>query len=339
MNPSDLSGKLSALLATPRTLPLETALQAAQGMPNSPVASRLKRVDKLGESGLTRQAIDAPTPSVVGVPLEADAADLRTSETVLTHLSKTAGFLSSLLADQAREGRSRASLPAGQTVLDAPPQYPAPLALGLQALLETSGLFYESHLLSWYQGHYPRERLAQEPQSQWTARHAALAGPEATASEAGMSSANVDRGAGDIRLATLALSGEHAAGDASASTLPDDAARMITQQLLLLDKPSLACSVNLWPDQAANFLIEEESPRSAESPAAWRTRIQLDFPRLGRMDIDLALDGQGLRVHLEAENDAMVPPLLRQRAQCADRLGSTGCRLREFTIGSSDAGA
>lgn len=335
MNPGDLSGKLSALLVTPRSAPQEAALQASLGMPHSPVASRLGRVDKLGESSLTRQAIDAPNPPVTGTPPEADTADLRSHESVLTHLSKTAGFLASLMGDRSQHGPSRASLAAGGAVLDAPPHYPAPLALGLQALLQDSGLFYESHLRDWYQGQYPRERLQREPQARWIP--SSSAGDASTMPEAAARlSPGAGEAAGDARLPMPAIDGSPAGRDAALADMPNEAAKMITQQLLLLDKPSLACSVDVWPGQRAHFLIEEESPRSAEAAAVWRTRIELDFPQLGHMDIALSLEGTNLRIHLDAENGGALAPLRQHQAWCAERLGSTGCRLHEFTIGSRD---
>jgi hypothetical protein len=306
---TDLPGRLTAIISTPRLATLEAALQASLALAHAPVSSRLQRVDKVGEPSAARQAVDSHAQVVPAMRNEPAKADLRSAEPVLTHLSKTAGLLASLLPRAASQGPSHATLVAGQPVLDAPPHYPASLAMGLQDRLQDSGLFYESHLLGWYQGQYPLARLAQEPQSRLTSQPA--------------NDAVADNAPGN---------------PAGTTPVPNEAARLIAQQLLLLDKPSLQWSVNVWPGQSATLLIEEEAPRSADMQRALSTHIQLDFPRLGRMDISLKMDAHGLSVHLEADDHA-VAPLLQQRKQCAERLALTGCRLREFSIGASDADA
>ncbi len=50
----------------------------------------------------------------------------------------------------------------------------ARLALLLRASIETSGLFYESHLARWRSGDLPLQRLLSEPQMLWTAANASV---------------------------------------------------------------------------------------------------------------------------------------------------------------------
>lgn len=306
---TDLPGKLTAIISTPRLATLEAALQASLGLAHAPVSSRLQRVDKVGESSVARQAVDSPAQGFPALSHEPATARQHSAEPVLTHLSKTANLLASLLPRADSPGPSHATLVAGQPVLDAPPHYPASLAMGLRIRLQDSGLFYESHLLDWYHGQYPLARLAQEPQSQLSSQPA--------------SEAAADKDLGN---------------PAGTTPVPNEAAKLIAQQLLLLDKPSLQWSVDVWPGQNATLLIEEQASGTADMQPALSTHIQLDFPRLGRMDISLKMDAQGLSVHLEADEHA-VGPLLQQRNQCAERLALTGCRLREFSIGRSDADA
>src|SRR5690606_40001855 len=47
------------------------------------------------------------------------------------------------------------------------PSAAAPLAAALQVSIESSGLFYESHLQRWYQGKMSPEQLQREPQQQF----------------------------------------------------------------------------------------------------------------------------------------------------------------------------
>lgn len=372
MGISDITGRLASIITTtPRLATLESVLQASLSLTHAPVSSRAPKVEKLGESSVSRQAIDSPNQPVLKAPHDTPGLNLRTSEPVLTHLSKTAGFLTSLLPPREEGNHPRATIAsASQPVLDEPPTYPAPLAIALQSNLQESGLFYESHLLSWYQGQYPREQLMKEPQSRFVNQPRVDHAPEKTsANPAGASSssgrpaseqdalqpgrmetiASLDNDQPGGRMESTSSAGSVLKDTASMAapgrdlvaqtTLANDAARLITQQLLLMDKPSLEWSVNIWPGQTATLLIEEESARTTETQAVWSSTIQLDFPKLGHMEISLKMDANGLRVHLDAENEKAFSSLIQKRPQCAEKLASTGCKLREFSIGSNHAGA
>lgn len=371
MGISDISGRLASIITTtPRLTTLESVLQASLSLTHAPVSSRAPRVEKSGESAVSRQAVDSPNQPVLKAPHDAPELNSRTSGPVLTHLSKTAGFLTSLLPPREAGNQPRATIAsANQPVLDEPPRYPAPLAIALQSKLQESGLFYESHLLSWHQGQYPRERLMKEPQSQFVNRpghdlapEKASANPTDASSLSGQPASKQDAlQPGRLetlasldndqpgRMETTSNSGSvlkdtasmpvHGKDHAAQTTPANDAARLITQQLLLMDKPSLAWSVNVWPGQTATLLIEEESTRTKETQAAWSSTIHLDFPKLGHMEISLKMDANGLSVHLDAENEKAFSSLMQQRTRCAEKLSSTGCRLREFSIGGGHAGA
>jgi hypothetical protein len=379
MGISDISGKLASLVATtPRLTTLESVLQASLSLTHAPVSSRAARVDKLGESAVSRQAIDSPNQPVLKAGHDKQVHAHQSAAPVLTHLSKTAGFLSSLLPSREAGTPLRAVIPAAaRPVLDEPPSYPAPLAIALQSNLEESGLFYESHLLNWYQGQYPRERLLMEPQSglvqlplpadanpaagkslqdlATAARPESQGQPERPAPGQGERTdsnayamkalpATTLEAADAARQTHERMESADRPGIASREQLAavpqsSEAARLITQQLLLLDKPSLEWSVNMWPGQTATMLIEENSAPVRETPSSWSTTIQLDFPTLGRMEIMLRMDADGVRVRLNAENEQAFPLLMEQRALCAERLASTGCRVRELSIGGSHADA
>lgn len=346
MSVSDISGRLASIIATaPRLTTLESILQASLSLTHAPVSSRLQRVDQLSGAALTRQAVDSQNPPIAKDTHSSSQSALRPAEPVLTHLSKTAGYLSSLLPQHDTGSALRAVIPASQPVLEAPPHNPAPLAIALQTTLQDSGLFYESHLLNWYQGQYPKDRLLKEPQARLAGRDEIHAMPETIRNARATGASSPDRMQGELQTrqfvhtetdpAQPANSKEHG----SMNMPSGEAARLITQQLLLLDKPSLAWSVDLWPGQTATLMIEEESARTPETQAAWSSIIQLDFPKLGHLEISLKLDANGLRVHLDAENEKTFSSLMQQRLQCAEKLASTGCRLHEFSIGNSHARA
>ncbi|NWG39351.1 MAG: flagellar hook-length control protein FliK [Hydrogenophilaceae bacterium] len=379
MGISDISGKLASIVATtPRLTTLESVLQASLSLTHAPVSSRMPMVGKLGEAAVSRQAVDSPNQPVLNTAHDSPGQLQHSAAPVLTHLSKTAGFLSSLLPPQEKGIPTRAAIPAtARPILDEPPSYPAPLAIALQSNLQESGLFYESHLFNWYQGQYPRDLLLKEPQSglaqlplpanansaadKLLQGLASTASPDMQAQPDSHISDQSDRVDDNAQAMKSLPSPIQEAADAARqihekpesadkpgfaakeqlalAPQSSEAAKLITQQLLLLDKPSLEWSVNMWPGQTATMLIEEEPAPIRENHSSWSTTIQLDFPTLGHVEIMLRMDAEGVRVRLDAANEQALPALMGQRPLCLERLASTGCRVRELSIGSSHADA
>lgn len=116
-----------------------------------------------------------------------------------------------------------------------------------------------------------------------------------------------------------------------------EAARLVTQQLLLIDKPILQWSGPLWPGQPATVLIEQSPQPAADQPAAWNTRLHLDFPELGAIEINIRLDGAGINLNILGERHDSVSRMNETLPGCANRLVAAGCRVNGLHIGAFPA--
>lgn len=258
---------------------------------------------------------------------------------VATHLSNTALLLGELTA-QSHDRRAPASVNSPNPLLDGAPRYPAMLAIGLRSALNTSGLFYESHLSDWVRGAYPLASLMQEPQAKLQGTQAQL--PEIQAklheTQAQMSSTaplpheslqdpNPERMNVDIRPTS----------EQSGAT---DLRPLITQQLQLLENDRLIWSGEVWPGQAMQWEIarehEETNPHASEpdTPAAnWSTRITLELPHLGKITLDLRLDTRNnFDVRLSAQDEGASALMARARPDIMQNMQAAGCAIQSVLI-------
>jgi hypothetical protein len=178
-------------------------------------------------------------------------------------------------------------------LLAGPPLAPDALAGALQASIARSGLFYESHLADWALANYPRPELDQEPQS--------------------------------------ALAAQPAAADANgtpAPALPPETTQpLIRHQLDALATGHFGWEGEAWPGQHVALVIEgDPAQRDAPEPP-WRTRLRLDLPRLGRVDIDIALHGRSLALSVRPAAAAAANALDGRVDELASAL-----RAREFLL-------
>ncbi|HET7267176.1 MAG TPA: flagellar hook-length control protein FliK [Oleiagrimonas sp.] len=140
----------------------------------------------------------AGNPDVGAADLDADLAaamrraraqaDPAARAAVIARLSMSARDIADILARHPAPGAAiepSAPLLSADNARDA-----SLLARVLRASIETSGLFYEAHLLRWYQGRYPLHRLLREPQMRGH-----------VAGGAASSAASVDKGDGLARQA------------------------------------------------------------------------------------------------------------------------------------------
>lgn len=234
----------------------------------------------------------------------APAAAPGAAANVSAHISD-AGQLLGAAMKMARDRNAPAQASSPAPVLGEAPGNPAALALALRQALSRTGLFYESHLVEWSNGHYPLASLLREPQG----RH----------SDPALLQEILQPGAAEPRAADKA-----------------ELLQLIAQQLQLLENQSLAWRGEIWPRQTAQWEISREQPQDAEAAEAaapqWKTRISLDMPRLGKLVADISLDGQGrLDVRMQGEEEAL-PLLEPRREEAANRLAAAGCRVGSFTV-------
>lgn len=170
------------------------------------------------------------------------------------------------------------------------------LAQNLQHALESSGLFYESHLREWSEGTRQLDQLLQEPQNQ------ASSGPAAAAQ---LLPQQLDT----LEQRRLSWQGELWPG----------------QQLEWTVEEKLPP-----PDERA----AKGAPAAERS--VWQTELKLDLPHLGQVSATLRLQGDHAQLQLQADNPATALALQEGRARLLDALGAAGTALDTFVVKVDD---
>lgn len=233
------------------------------------------------------------------------------------------------------------------------------LAHALSQALQSSGLFYESHLRDLAFGRRDAAQLRGEPQAQ--------AGQQASPSVAGESAqgrpgaeaasgqasqqtgqAHANQGASAQAAASHAASAQ--AGQASAhlagALLGLDPAThvLVRQQLETLANQSLAWLGEAWPGTDMEWEVQRREPGDGEAdqPDTWATRLKLNLPGLGEVQARLSLSGTQLVMHLVSPQGADV--MADHTDTLRQRLNLQGLLLSQLTIsreleGSAGAGS
>ena len=207
-----------------------------------------------------------------------------------------------------------------------------PLLAALRQSIDQSGLFYEAHQAQWVAGTRGLDQLRLEPQAttgqqvQTNANAAARpveAPPPALAALVAGSAGTV---AGPPAAAGEAL--------IHPGSLP-----LVQQQLGTLESGRAALLLEVWPGQWAQWEIEEEPAKEraeAQAQTEWRTRLRLDLPRLGAIDVSIALRADGLHVLVEATDDLSAELLLEHRASLQQALEDAGLTAAGVTVSSPE---
>ena len=192
---------------------------------------------------------------------------------------------------------------------------PTRAAQRLQSAVESSGLFYESHVQAWSEGRRALESLRTEPQG--SLPHNA-----------------------NVRLTADEQSAlpEPRALNAALASIPPSVRPLVQEQIALLETNQLGLQ-GTWQGQPFSLQIEpddrNENDRGlpGEQLANWRVSIEMEAPNLGRMQIDIGLSGEAASVKVRAENaQAARTTLGAQTADLLQALGARGVRMQELAI-------
>ncbi|MEQ1663006.1 MAG: flagellar hook-length control protein FliK [Thiobacillus sp.] len=350
---------LSRLIAIPPVL--DAVARDAYTPPGARLTQRLSASDTLQRGGVEPESALPSTPlpplstplvrdgvriqphaseaAPPGKPTQADARNPASTATPgYTRLSQTAHLLSSLLAHAPQQ--SHAEAPAAATpLLSSPPHASTELALALRTALTRSGLFYESHLADWSLGLDPLEGLMQEPQNRVSVRD-----PAATPTAPAISATPVrhDASGGVVSPASaVAISTATTAGHPSDSTIPPALHSLVSNQLQLLESPTLLWRGDIWPGQAMTWALQHHTldedradVEAAPDTPAWTSRLKLTLPRLGELDLTLRWNQAGhLQVAIAAANPAAAQTLQAARPQAHSRLTQAGCAVTAIKVG------
>ncbi|MTI50223.1 MAG: hypothetical protein FH757_01195 [Alcanivorax sp.] len=311
----------------------------------------------------------APLPDLTGANQRARAPqtpapppDAATGSTQ-THFSAAARTIADILARY--PAPPSAVRPAAPLMSAADAEAPT-LANRLQASVGQSGLFYESHLQSWYRGEMSGARLAQEPQMRLSRPPETPAAGVRTEGGKGPAPATAAAEApSQARAAGTPVTDRPAAAPAPAEGRPinegeeaprpaprplsDDANQalqgILRHQLETLATPVLRWEGDVWSGifMALVIQVPAEAPRQAgaggdqgeddEDPgeeSTWRSELTVELASLGPVRVRLDLRGDTLSVDLDAHSEPVAEQLRIDSPRLKTRL--EGCGFEQVRL-------
>jgi flagellar hook-length control protein FliK len=192
------------------------------------------------------------------------------------------------------------------------------LAGKLHESLSQSGLFYESHQAQWIAGSRSTAQLLQEPQNQLT---------------------------DPVKTAIASLSGSTltstAHSDNPLSSIPNAIQPLVQQQLNALETRQVLWQGQVWPNQAMDWEIHEETPHSGSTyneteDGQWATQIRLDLPHLGEVAAMLRFSAKGLSITLDASGGQTRKLFGVASSQLTAALAERGIKVASTLVASHD---
>ena len=229
---------------------------------------------------------------------------------------------------------------------------PAQLAQALAQALQSSGIFYESHLNNLAYGKQSLSQLRQEPQAQVTRGPEGAAAGNSTTTSASTSNAAAPPAAAATQAAAQshrgdASSSNPAASIGSSAASPNTGApvpvpgldpqthQIVRQQLEVLANQTFAWRGEAWPDAPMEWEINRREPSREDtllSPETehWATRINIHLPVLGNVQARLTLAGQQIVMQLIAPESST---LLKEHAEALrERYSAIGMQLSQIAV-------
>ncbi|MFY1907130.1 flagellar hook-length control protein FliK [Achromobacter xylosoxidans] len=205
------------------------------------------------------------------------------------------------------------------------------LGQALRAALQTSGLFYESHLTDLVFGRSNPSQLQQEPQARLTRSGVP------TDADTARPRAEPQAGGGRAGDANAAPGNTNApAPGTPVSGIHQDLTLLVRQQLDVLANQALTWQGEAWPGTPMEWEVERDpyggDPESAVS--TWATRLKLDLPRLGLVDARLNLAGDQIVLQLVAPHSAAE--INDSSDQLRSRLLAAGLTLSHLVVNVVD---
>jgi flagellar hook-length control protein FliK len=114
----------------------------------------------------------------------------------------------------------------------------------------------------------------------------------------------------------------------------------VQQQLEAVATQRMMWHGEVWPQQPMDWEIEQDNEREAgdtgEEASRWRTTLSLTTPRLGRVDANLQLSANGVRITLATPYGASAADLRDAAPQLAEALAAAGVPLLAFQVKHED---
>ncbi len=220
-------------------------------------------------------------------------------------LSSIGKFITQLLSQPAQTTTQAASSTA--PLLPAPPTTSAintQLSGQLQQALTQSGLFYEAHLVQWFNGNRSLQQLRQEPQGRLPAHASVTDTP-------------------------------------SSSPVTTQILPLVQQQLQTLETGLIQWRGEIWPGQTMEWDIIEYPPEHPEEETVdtlprWQTRVRLQLPNLGEITATLMIDPHGIRIKLDTTTDDSMQRLRQAQSVLTTAMHTAGLTVRAMEIQRHD---
>jgi hypothetical protein len=243
------------------------------------------------------------------------------------------------------------------------------LAQALAQALQSSGMFYESHLNGLAFGKQSLTQLMQEPQALLGRAASQAAGPASGSASStpgsggpGGAATTANAGAAAVPAGGATSASASAAGRMDATGLTTTATAqalaassvatspvpgldpqthlLVRQQLEVLANQSFSWRGEAWPDAPMAWEISRREPSSQDGDTGvqtdhWATRITIQLPQLGSVQARLTLAGQQLVMHVVAPDSAEL--LGRHTETLRTRYSAQGLQLSQISIATDNS--
>lgn len=223
-----------------------------------------------------------------------------------TSLSSESKLISNLL-QAASQGHASPAIGSKTPIMESPALDPEHIASALQHTLTFSGLFYEAHIVEWADGARTLPELMQEPQAKAAEQllHASQTGTDA---------------------ATLSES------------INTELAQLVNQQLDTLDFERIVWRGEVWPGQAMEWEIREDSGDQSNKDKvdlqekSWKSTVRFDLPELGTVMATIQLTGDQLQIQVNAHKESTAAALKTSGQTLVTALDAAGIPLASLSV-------
>lgn len=200
----------------------------------------------------------------------------------------------------------------------------------LSASIRDSGLFYESHLKSWFRGSLPMERLLRQPQMQATGQQ--LSPPASTDTSSARQGVQASESAAREGFEVRSEVGR--ASPALQLEQSETLQSLLRHQLELLVNPVLRWEGEVWPGLFMSLVLElprqdVEEPGGEAKPGSdadeqCRAELDLVVEGLGELQASLLLAGEHLSLKVTTPSPPLYALMNSGRPVLEERLQSAG---------------
>lgn len=213
----------------------------------------------------------------------------------------------------------------------------------LPQILQTSGMFYESHLHGLMTGKLTLEQLQQEPQAQAGRTTPNTTGNPTGASPntAGASTPNASSESSTSARSDTSSSTQNTATTSNQAPVPGvdpQAHQLVRQQLEVLANQTFAWRGEAWPDAPMEWEVSRhetpaENQKEGSAATHWATKISIHLPQLGNVQARLTLSGQQLVMQVIAPESANL--LSEHSEALRNRCLGQGLQLSQLSIANT----